>query len=169
LGQWWVKSHFVTADVVFAIDRAGLYGGELASTQQRHSVPLGVHCEFHGSWDYFFCVTQKFTSHLVRERDQCCALLWSRLVVDEEDSLRRIRIRVGISQGSVGMHGGGHCQAIQSNAIPTAALDVPRENGFIAYEIHFAIGEALTRVDVGAAGLDVVSANLLGQSGRSKS
>src|SRR5271156_5626582 len=70
LGERWIESHFVTADMVFVIHGAGLHGSELSGAQQRNSVPLGIDREFHGSWDYLVCVTQKFTSHLVRKRDQ---------------------------------------------------------------------------------------------------
>ena len=69
-GQWRIESHLVTTDMVFVIDGAGLHRSELSGAQQRNSVPLGIHYEFHGGWDYPVCVTQKFTSHLVRKRDQ---------------------------------------------------------------------------------------------------
>jgi hypothetical protein len=147
--------------VVFVIDWASLHRSELSSAQQRYSVPLGINCELHRRANYLLRVTQKFTSHLVREGDQGCALLRSCLVVDEQDSLRRVGIRVGITKSGVRMHRSGDGQAVERNTIPTAALDVPGENGFIAHEVHLAIGEALPSVDIGAAGLDVVTANLL--------
>jgi hypothetical protein len=56
--------------MVFVIDGAGLQRSELSGTQQCNSVTVGIDREFHGSWDYRVCVTQKFTSHLVRKRDQ---------------------------------------------------------------------------------------------------
>ena len=47
-----------------------------------------------------------------------------------------------------------------------STLDVPCHNGFIADQVHFAIREALSGIDVGTATLDVIALNLLGQQGR---
>src|SRR5580704_16623423 len=130
---------------------------------------LGIDHQFHGSRDYSLRVTQKFTPHLVRESDERRTLLRGRLVVDEKNSLRRIGIRVWITQSGVGMHRGGHRQAVQRNPVPASALDVPRQDGLVAYEIDFAVGETLSGVYVGAAGLDVIATNLLPESrGRKK-
>src|SRR5271170_5620431 len=148
--------------IVF-IDRAGLYRSELSSSQQSYAVMLPIDHQFHGRGDYLLRVTQKFTTHLVREGDQRRALLLGRLVVHKKHSLRRIGIRVRIAQRRVGMHSGGDGQAIQRNAVPASALDVPCQDGLIAHEVDFAIGETLAGVDVRAAGLDVIATNLLAE------
>jgi hypothetical protein len=164
LGQGWIKGRFVPAEMVFFVNRAGLHGRELPGAQQRYSVMLRIDHQFHGRRNYSLRVTQKFTSHLVRESDQCRTLLRSCLVVHEKNSQRRIGIRVWITQSGVGMHSGGNRQSVQRNPVPASALDVPRQDGLIAYEVDFAVGETLSGVYVGAAGLDVITANLLPES-----
>jgi hypothetical protein len=46
---------------------------------------------------------------------------------------------------------------------------VPRQNCLVAYEVDLAVGETLASVDIGATGLDILSANLLANSGYGKS
>jgi hypothetical protein len=168
LGQRRIKGRFVPAEMVFLINGAGLHGCELPSAQQRYSVMLGIDHQFHGRGNYLLCVTQKFTPHLVRESDQRRTLLRGCLVVHEKNGLRRIGIRVWITQSGVGMHGGGNRQTVQRNPVPTSALDVPRQDGLIAHEVDFPIGETLSGVYVRAAGLDVIAANLLPEGRRRK-
>jgi hypothetical protein len=67
------------------------------------------------------------------------------------------------------MHGRGDCQAFQGHAVPTATLDVPRQDGLVADKVYFAIGETLAGIDVGAAGLNVLAPNLLAESQGRKS
>ena len=98
--------------MIFVIDRAGLHGNELSGAKQRYAVTLRADDEFHGSRNYLLGMAQEFACHLVRECDQRRALLRGCLVIHEEDSPRRIWIRVGIAQGSVGMDGGGNRQAV---------------------------------------------------------
>ena len=57
----------------------------------------------------------------------------------------------------------GDRQAVERYAVPTSALDVPGQNGFVADEVDFAVGETLSSVNVSAASLDVVAANLLAE------
>jgi hypothetical protein len=147
--------------MVFFVNGAGLHGCELPGAQQRYSVMLGIDHQFHGRKNYSLRVTQKFTSHLVRESDQRGTLLRGRLVVHEKNGLRRIGIRVWITQSGVGMHGGGNRQTVQRNPVPASALDVPRQDSLVAHEVDFAVGETLSGVYVGAAGFDVIAANLL--------
>ena len=68
----------------------------------------------------------------------------------------------------MGVDRSGDRQAVQRNAIPTPALDVPRQNRFIAYEVDLTIRETLPGINVGAASLDVVTADLLSESRCSK-
>ena len=103
-----IESYFVAANVIFIIDWAGLHRRELTRAQERHSVMLRIHRELHGRWDDLICVTQKFTSHLVREGNQCHSLLLSCLIIDEQDRLRRVGVCVGIAQGRVSMDSSGY-------------------------------------------------------------
>ena len=103
---------------------------------------LVVDDQFHDRGDHAFYVAQKLASHLFGESDQGSALLWVGLLVDDEDSLGRIRIGVGIAQGGAGANYGGDGESVELHAVPASALDVPCQNGFIADEIHFAVSEA---------------------------
>ena len=164
LGERGIKGHFVAAEMILVIDRTGLHGGELSGTQQCYSMMLRTYGEFHGRGNYLLSVAEKFASHLMGECDQGCALLQSCLIIDDEDGLCWIGIRVWIAQSGAGMHGGGDGQAVEGDAIPASALDVPCENGLVADEVDFAVGETLSGVDVGTAGLKVVAANLLAET-----
>jgi hypothetical protein len=88
------------------------------------------------------------------------SLLIAGLIIHQQHGLRRIRVFVRITERSSSAHGGGNRQSIQRHTIPTAVLDVPAQNGLIAYEVDLSIGKALAGVDVGAAALNVVAANL---------
>jgi len=160
LGEWRIEGCFVAAEVIFVIDRAGLYGCELSGSEQGYSMMLRTHHEFHGRGNYLLGMTQKFTAHLVRKRDQRQALLLVCLVIHYEDSLSWVGIGVGITQSGVGVDRGGDAQAVERNTVPASALNVPCEDGLVADEVHFAIGETLAGVDVGTPSLDVVAANL---------
>ena len=94
------------------------------------------------------------------------ALLRAGLVVHQQYGVGRIRVLVGIAQGALGADRGGNGEPLQHDTVPAAASDVPRQDGLIADEIHLAIGETLTGVHVGGAGLEIVTADLLGGGNR---
>ncbi len=69
LRQRRIESYLVAANMVFAVDGAGLHGGELPGTQQSYAMTLWIHRQFHGHRNYLLGVTQKFSSHLMGECD----------------------------------------------------------------------------------------------------
>ena len=82
LDERWIESYFIAAQMVFVVDRAGMHGGEAPGSQERDSVMLRADGEFRRYSNYLLRLAQKFASQLMGERDQCCALLLVRLVID---------------------------------------------------------------------------------------
>ena len=164
-----IKGHFIAAEMIFVIDGAGLYGREPSRSKQGYSVALGIDYEFHGGGNHPLRMTQQFSSHLARKCDQRRGLLQSRLIVHQEDSLSGIGIRVGIAQGGVGVHGGSDRQTVKRHTVPATALNMPCQDRFVADEVNFTVGKALSSVDIGTSRFDVLTANLLAESRSRKS
>jgi hypothetical protein len=63
-----------------------------------------------------------------------------------------------------------HGKSFEVDTIPAAILYPPCQDGFVSYQIYFAVCEALAGVNIGAAGFHIIAANLLGKKwcGQSK-
>ena len=161
LGQRRVVGDFVAAQVVVFTNRARLHGGKLACAKHGGAMMLGVHGQLHLHWNHLRDVLQQLTPHVLSEAGEGGALLRAGLVVHQQYGIGRIRVLVGIAQGTLGATAAATVSPCR-DTVPAAAPDVPSQDGLIADEIYLAIGETLTGVHVGGAGLEIVTANLLG-------
>ena len=61
-----------------------------------------------------------------------------------------------------GGHHGHDAETVQLDVVEAALVDLPAEDGVLAAEIHFGVGEARSGPDVAGAGLDVMAADVGG-------
>ena len=154
--------------MIFVADGAGLHCRELPGAQHGGTVVLSADHQFHGHGKHLLDIFEQLTAHVFGELHQRGALLLSGLLIHEENRLGRVRILVRVSQSTFCSDGSSDGQALQRHAIPGSALDVPGKDGFVPYQVNFAVCEALTGVNIGAARFQIIAANLLGGKRKTK-
>src|SRR6266849_7769221 len=78
-------------------------------------------------------VLQQIATHLAGEAAQSQTLLRRGLVVDDQDRLDRIDVVENVTERAAGFHRADYRQAIQRNSLPGALVDLPPEDGELAY------------------------------------
>ena len=122
---------------------------------------IAEHIHLDRGWNHAGNAGGQLSTHMLRKRDQRFTLCRGALLIDEQNRLRWIRIRVRITQRGICLDCGNYRKAVELLSIPTAIANVPCEQRLITREPDFAVGEALCDIHVGAAALEIVTSNLL--------
>src|ERR1017187_5355146 len=74
----------------------------------------------------------------------------------------RVDGAMDIAQRVLGANHAHYAKAGERDAIPRPMVDLPTEHGFLAVDLHFAVGEARPRVNIGRARFHVVAGQAAG-------
>src|SRR5712692_3868817 len=104
-------------------------------------------------------VLKQVAGHGTRKISKRLLLPAGRSLVHDQDRFGRIGIMIWVTQGGARLHHSHQGQAVELDTLPTAFLDSPRQNGLVARQPDFRVGEARAGVNVRASHLNVISAD----------
>src|SRR5258708_31305828 len=155
-----VVSIFIPPKVVFVANASGLYLDEFASLDNCTGLMEMQNPHVNRRIYNAHYMPKKLTAHFLGKVNQRRALLRCRLLVNKEHRLCWIRLAIRIAQRRIRFDGANNVQAGKRDSVPASVADVPRQNRFFSRGVDFAVGEALSGVDVSTAGFNVLSGNL---------
>src|SRR3954462_4988317 len=163
LGQWRIVCGFGTAGVITFIERASLHGSKRSRTKHSLSMMrmIAEHIHLNRRWNHADDAGRQLSAHVLRKCDQRFTLCRRGLLVDKENRLRGIGIRIWITERGICLHRGNHSKTIEFLSVPAPIPDVPCEQRLIPGEPYFTVREALSNVDICAAALEIIPINLL--------
>jgi hypothetical protein len=154
-----VERDFVSANVIARTHSTGLDGGDGSGLHSRASLLVRNFKDDGLTFDVLN-VSKELSALMLNEGDERLLLRGGCAIIDDDDGACRIRIRVGIAERGFCAYDGCGGESVKRYALPGSTLDLPGHDGFVAGQIHFAIGEALAGINVGRAGLHVRSTYL---------
>src|SRR5436853_1451568 len=154
---------FVSAKMIFVVQRSRLYPGERSGPKLDLSVVAVLMHYFHVHGSHFDThdLIQELARHTAREADQRGPLIRRCAIIHNQDGFGWIGIGGRVAKSRVRFDYGYDSESVKAFAVPVPLLNLPRKNRLIARKADLGVGKTRPRPDIGATRLYVVARNLL--------